>query len=67
MTQPDQPDQDGPQYDVGRVVDHLEQQLGRALGQAARLEAVIATLLDERNTLMRERDEALAAVTKAAP
>lgn len=48
-----------PQYDITRVVDNLEQQLGRALGQAARLEAVVAGLLERNNELARERDEAV--------
>lgn len=56
MTDTDSP---APQYDITRVVDNLEQQLGRALGHAARLEAVIAGLIDRTNELARERDEAL--------
>lgn len=63
MTDTSQQDQPGPQYDPERVITNLEQQLGRSRGEAARLEAVIATLLAEQNTLARERDEALAKAT----
>lgn len=50
-------DQQRAPFDPERVITALERQLGQAAGQIARLEAVIAGLLDERNEHARATEK----------
>jgi hypothetical protein len=49
---------DGHPIDAERVITALERQIGQQAGQIARLEAVIASLLEQRNDRARADDAA---------